>query len=184
MATNLPNFNVVTTRVKNNEISSLNIDGNLAVLGSISPGTFTNRVIPLVDLAGAGAVAASPLTAAQSGNIVVIPRLSGGTQTISLPPAAPGLTYTFVQSGTAGGSIFQILCDTAVAENIFGTVDNNATLLAIDAVQLQFLAASVLGNSVTLTAIGTGAGDVWAITKCAGFNCHCLVSLNTTILFY
>ena len=34
MATNLPNFDVVTTRVKNNEISSLLIDGNLTVGGN------------------------------------------------------------------------------------------------------------------------------------------------------
>ena len=169
MATNLPNFDVVTTRVKNNEISSLLVDGNLTVGGAIRPGTFTNRVITLVDVGGGGgAVAASPLTAAQSGSIVAIPLLSGGTQTISLPPAATGLTYTFVQTGATGGQIFQILCDTTVAENIFGNVDNNATNLAIDGIQLNFLGAAVLGDSVTLTAIGTGAGDVWAITQCPG----------------
>ena len=147
---------------------SLTVGGNLVVAGSISPGTFTNRVVTLVDVAGAGAVAASPLTASQSGTTVVIPLLSGGTQTISLPPAAPGLTYTFVQSGAAGGSIFQILCDTAVTENVFGTVNNNGTNLAIDGIQLNFLAAAVLGDTVTLQAIGSGMGDVWAITQCPG----------------
>ena len=165
----LPNFSIEKDATLSDvNCETLQVGGDLTVGGAIRPGTFTNRVLTLVDAAAASAVAASPLTAAQSGTTVVIPLLSVGTQTISLPPAAPGLTYTFVQGGAAGGQIFQILCDTAVAENIFGNVDNNATNLAIDGIQLNFLAAAVLGDSVTLTAVGTGAGDVWAITQCPG----------------
>jgi hypothetical protein len=135
---------------------------------ALSAQSSTCGVVTLTDRAGAGAVAESPLLVSQSGNVIVIPLLSGGTQTVALPPARAGLQYTFVQSGAAGGQILQILCDTTVAENIIGNVDNNGTNAAIDAVQLQFLAAAILGDSVTLTGIGSGAGDVWAITAGGG----------------
>ena len=163
-------FNSNNTTLKDVMMSGdLCLGGNLSVAGSISPGTFTNRVETFVDLGAAGAVAASPLTAAQSGTTFLIPLLSGASpQTVSLPPASPGLTYTFFQVGAAAGESFHILCDTAVAENIIGNVDNNATNTPIDHIGLNFLSASVIGNSVTLQAVGSGAGNVWAITQCPG----------------
>ena len=41
MATNVPNFDVITTRVKNNEISSLLVDGDLRINGEIITGNLT-----------------------------------------------------------------------------------------------------------------------------------------------
>ena len=174
------NFNVVNEANLNSLVSNalsvagdLSVGGNLSVGGRINAGSFINRILTLVDAGGATAVAASPLRADQSGTIIVIPVLTIGTQTISLPPASAGLTYTFVKNSPAAGQIFQILCDTTNAEQIIGNVDNNGTNLAIAGIQINFLAAAILGDSVTLTAIapfaaGAGGGDVWAITDCPG----------------
>ena len=173
MATNLPNFDVVTTRVKNNEISSLLIDGNLTVNGSISPGTFTNRVVTLVDAAGAGAITGGPVTAAQSGTTFVIPRLTA-SQTLALPAAAPGLRYTFAYNQSTGAINDTLTINVAGTDTYAGFVvgvDGSAGTTAINHTALVFAAGCVAGGFVEFEGLATGSTttpNAWHISgQCA-----------------
>ena len=160
MATNLPNFDVVTTRVKNNEISSLLVDGNLIVGGAIFPGTFTNRVITLVDAGAAGAITGGPVTAAQSGTTFVIPTLTNNNQTLALPAAAPGLKYKFVYNNSGAAIGFDLNLVRAGTDTISGFavgVDGNAGVTFNNGAVLAIDSSAVAGTWIKLEGLATGS---------------------------
>jgi hypothetical protein len=115
----------------------------------------------LVD--GGGATSYTALTAAQSGLILLVPGLTGGTHDITLPSCADavGSTYTFVATATVAQD-FDVLG--AASEKILGAVpkgdgDNLAASDANDSV--GFDANAVIGSRFSVTCISATAGVAW-----------------------
>ena len=153
------------------QLPSLNVGGDLTVGGSITPGTFTNRAIQLVDVGGAGTIAT--LTAASSGSVFLIPALAAGAQVVNLPASTDagvvaGVNYTFlVQVATATGTLV-ITPNLAAGDTIEGQVctgANTTTAHASASANATIAATALPGMQMTVRFKGTGtaATDVWDV---------------------
>ena len=170
-----PNFSVE----KDMNLSSVNcetleVGGDLTVGGAIRPGTFTNRVVTLVDAAAVGAITGGPVTVAQSGTTFVIPALTIGAQTLALPAAAPGLRYTFAYNQSTGAIAQTLTISVAGTDTYSGFVvgvDGAAGTTAINHTALVFAAGCVAGGFVEFEGLATGsttAPNAWHISgQCA-----------------
>ncbi|MDC0230923.1 hypothetical protein OAK19_03070 [Aureispira] len=163
------NFTVVNEANLNSLVTNaaavagdLSVSGNLTVAGSISPGTFTNRVASLT------ANAAEALTAAQSGTTFVLNRAAGIA--ITLPTAAVGLNFEFVVGTSSGGGPYTITGATT-SENFqgsFAVLVGSTTDYANATIQTWTVPlAAGTDNSMSLQATTSGglAGG------CIKFNC-------------
>jgi len=156
-----PNFSVE----KDMNLSSVNcetleVGGDLTVGGAIRPGTFTNRVVILVDAAAAGAITGGPVTVAQSGTTFVIPTLTNNNQTLALPAAAPGLRYKFVYNASAAAIGFDLNIVRAGTDTISGFavgVDGNAGRTFNNGAVLAIDSTAVAGTWITLEGLATGS---------------------------
>jgi hypothetical protein len=144
--------------------------GNLAVTGATTlSSTLQGHKRPVevvVDLGGAGGTVVATCTVAKSGTMYVVPVLSGGLHSITLPDCADavGCTYTFVLTGATAGQDFDVLG--ASSEKILGAVskgdgDNLAVSSANDSV--GFDANAVIGSRFSLTCISATAAVAWIV---------------------
>jgi hypothetical protein len=161
MATN-PNFSLnKDATLRDVNATSLQVAGNLTVGGSISPGTFTNRVVTLTaPTAGpAGAANVTVLTATQSGTTFMLPDAATNDWHIVLPPYAIGLRFRFVRSGAALTNDIDIFPGTFV-------VGANAAASGLPAAATQGTMAvyvqDVAANNCTqlVSAVGGGLNTV------------------------
>ena len=167
MATINPNFSVnKDATLRDVNATSLQVAGNLTVGGSIAPGTFTNRVVTLVDAAAAAEIGGGPLTAAQSGTTFLVGALSVGAQTLTLPPAEVGVNYT-IQFLADPVQNLTITCDATVAENLAGLLNMNGGVVTAKAAATTLVCnggALALGDNVTIQATANAAAAVvWQV---------------------
>jgi len=143
--------------------------------GSESTGTHTGIIDSSGNITSPGSIAgASPyslkaddytVTAAESGTIF---GMATNAKTFTLPAAAAGLTYTFINTGAATNN--NILIDSGTVE-IFGTFVLAASIVIASAETLltNTQGSSIKGDSVTLVSDGTGwfiigSTGIWAAT--------------------
>ena len=150
------------------QLPSLNVGGDLTVGGSITPGTFTNRAIQLVDVGGAGTIAT--LTAASSGSVFLIPALAAGAQVVNLPAATAagvvtGVNYTFLVQVALNAGTLNITAQGT--DEIEGQVCTgaNTTTAHVAATTVVIAATALPGMQMTVRFKGTGtaATDVWDV---------------------
>ncbi len=106
--------------------------------------------------------ASQTLSANDSGKIMLIPDLTTGTRTITLPTAAAGLSYTFIVDTVAAAAIGRIAAITpAAAGTMYGTlmnlgVANATTLVPKSGVNsAQFTATAIQGDMMQVLCDGT-----------------------------
>ena len=172
MATN-PNFSLnKDATLRDVNATSLQVAGNLTVGGSISPGTFTNRVAVLNQ--AAGTVLTTNLTPAQSGTTFVL--TGTGSQTINLPTlptiataatpvvgavgASIGMRYAFHIAATVNaGSVYIINSGLTTSQDMLGAVASSV----LNALQLDTTAGvwgpTAAGQSI-MTMDGTDRGGI------------------------
>ena len=169
MATN-PNFSVnKDATLRDVNATSLQVAGNLTVGGSISPGTFTNRVINLT------ANANEILTAGQSGSTLVLNRAAGIA--VTLPTASVGLNYTFVVGTTAVGNY--VVAGATTGENYQGT------LLNIPGSSRTWAVAALSSNAAFNIPLAAGTDNTLTLTPVlngglagGSFKVSCILNRN------
>ena len=133
---------------------------NLDVVGRVDFSNATldsRRPIQTVVNLGGGAVAEILTTV---GEITLVPALTGGAHTITLPAAANsvGCTWTFVMVGTAGQD-FDVI--TNAAEKILGAVpkgDGDNVGISDQNDSIGFDANAVIGSRFSITCVSSTAG--------------------------
>lgn len=148
----------------NSSLCANNISTNsLNVSGGVG---FKRPVVALTDAAAAGAIR-TQLTVAESGTLFLVPALTTGAQTITLPaPAsgAVGTTYTFLMVGTAG-QVFKVLTDVAATKIVTAEPDGDGTVTVnASADEFHFTASAAIGAAFTITCISTTAANAWHVS--------------------
>ena len=136
----------------------------------ITAGTLASKdkISLLVDNEAAGAIRAA-LTLADSGTHFLVPALTSGAQTITLPaPTAAnvGFTCKFTMVGTAA-QIFKVLTD-VTATKIVNTQDpdgDGTFTITAAANSFHFTASAVAGSSFTITCISTTAAIAYVVSN-------------------
>ena len=125
------------------------VGGNLTVEGSISPGTFTNRVVSLT-------TTPQVLTAAQSGTTFVLNRAAGIV--VTLPTAAVGLNYEFV-----------VGVDNTLTTVAGATTDENyqGTLLNIPGSSRTFAVAALSSHAAFNIPVAAGTDNTLTLYTCS-----------------
>ena len=128
---------------------------------------FKRPVVALTDAAAAGAIR-SALTVAESGTLFLVPNLSGGTQTLTLPEptsSAVGTTYTFLVVGATAGQIFQLLTNATATKIITAEPDGDGTVTVnASADEFHFTAIAAVGAAFTITCISTTVANAWHVS--------------------
>ena len=143
------------------QLPSLNVGGDLTVGGSITPGTFTDRITTLVaPTAGpAGPANVTVLTAAQSGTTILLPPAATNDWHIVLPPYAVGLRFKFVLTGGAVANDIDIFPGTfVVGANAAASGLPTAATQGTMCVYVNDVAAN--GVTKVVSAIGGGLNTV------------------------
>ena len=144
------------------------ITGSMQLTGSLTcaaQGVTPRRTTQTVtDLGGSGgAISAITLVPGNSGIITLVPALTGGTHTITLPACADavGATYTFVMTATAGQdfNVLGVSSEKILGATAKGDGDNTAISQAYDSI--GFDANAVIGGRFTVTCISSTAGIAW-----------------------
>ena len=142
----------------------MTVSGDLIVTGSISPGTFTNRVVAIADLV---AVGDHLLTAAQSGTTFLVNDITVGAQTVTLPVAAVGLNYKFIFQQVLAQNLVFTCSAVSNAETMVGytNMSTDGTITHVAATTLTAVVARVLqSDTVTLEAIfDSRVGVCWQV---------------------
>jgi len=129
--------------------------------------TFLKKVSVLTDKEGAGAIR-SALTLADSGTTFLVPALTSGTQTITLPAVSAdnlGFNCTFTMIGTAA-QIFSV--DTAASSDKIITAEpdgNGDVTINATADKFRFTANAVVGASFKITMISATVGTAFHISN-------------------
>jgi len=147
--------------LKDGCFQNLQVDG-LTDLGEVG---YREKIKLLVDNAGAGAIR-SALTMADSGTHFIVPPLTSGTQTISLPTAAAdiiGFTCKFTMLGTAA-QIFSVDTVPAGDKIILIEPDGDGTCTAGTFNKARFTASAVVGASFRITCISATAATAFSVT--------------------
>jgi hypothetical protein len=141
-------------------ISASSVTTGFELKGHMRP---TDTVTDIGSSGGAVPATDVDLTPQNSGLIVLVPALTGGTHTLELPACANsvGCTWTFVLTATAGQD-FDVT--TNGSEKILGAVpkgdgDNAAASDANDS--CGFDANAIIGSRFSITCISTTAGTAF-----------------------
>ena len=129
--------------------------------------------VELLSDAGAATTIRSALTVDESGKIFLVPNLTTGTQTLSLPALSEdsiGCSYRFLvtsnNSTAAIGQIFNLT--TPGSEKIIGLEpkgDGDNTAAGSSTYDVAgFTASAVMGSAFTITCISTTAAIAWVIS--------------------
>ena len=145
------------------KLSNLEVTGATNISGGLN---FKEKVVLLSNKGAAGAIR-SALTLADSGTHFIVPALTGGTQTITLPAVSAdnvGFTARFTMLATAA-QIFSV--DTAAANDkiISAEPDGDGTLtINASADSFRFTASAVVGASFKITMISSTAATAFHIS--------------------
>lgn len=140
---------------------NLEVEG-MTVLDNFS---YREKIVLLTD-AAAGAAIRPALTMADSGTHFIVPALTGGTQTISLPTAAAnivGFTCKFTMLDTAG-QIFSVDTVPAGDKIILIEPDGDGTSTAGTFNKARFTDAAAVGASFRITCISATAATAFSVT--------------------
>ena len=147
------------------QLPSLNVGGDLTVGGSITPGTFTDRVV-------VNTAATLAPTAAQSGSTFVItPAVAGGPCVVTLPAVAVGLNYRFVIGATVTAADTYTFVLTNAADRMVGSVLQAVADTVFDSANIGFMSVATGApsaiNTVTMNG-GTQGGIIGGYLDVAG----------------
>ena len=138
--------------------NSLNVSGGVG---------FKRPVVALTDAAAAGAIR-SQLTIAESGTLFLVPALTTGDQTITLPApvsGAVGTTYTFLVVGSVTSQVFKVLTDATDTKIVTAEPDGDGALtINASADEFHFTNAAAKGAAFTITCISTTAANAWHVS--------------------
>ena len=136
--------------------------GGMTVLDNFS---YREKIVLLTD-AGAAAAIRPALTMADSGTHFIVPALTSGTQTISLPTAAAnivGFTCKFTMLDTAA-QIFSVDTVPAGDKIILIEPDGDGTHTAGTFNKARLTAAAVVGASFRITCISATPATAFAVS--------------------
>ena len=147
--------------LKDIKCQNLEVEG-MTVLDNFS---YREKIVLLTDAGAAGAIRPA-LTMADSGTHFIVPALTVGTQTISLPTAAAnivGFTCKFTMLDTAG-QIFSVDTVPAGDKIILIEPDGDGTHTAGTFNKARFLAAAEVGASFRITCVSATAATAFAVS--------------------
>jgi len=128
---------------------------------------YRDKIVLLEDQGGSGGAIRSALTLADSGTHFIVPALTGGAHTLSLPAVAEasvGCWFRFTMIGLAA-QVFSL--DTAASADKIITWepdgDGTGTINA-SADGFNFTAAATKGASFKITMISSTAATAWAVS--------------------
>ena len=152
------------TLVGNNTFTGTNtFTGSLVASGGVT-GTVTGGVVRPV---AAQATGTKSVSAAESGTVFVNTQ-GASTTTFTLPSAAAGLTYTFVESNASGEILITPATGDAIVTKIHAAQDGTALAPAAGTGIKNTAATNVAGDCITLVALdtttwyGVGMTGLWA----------------------
>ena len=170
-------FNLATAGARV-EVMSLTAGTTAATSAVAIAGSLTNRrpVRTLVDREGAGAIkfggSDATIAASDSGMMFLVPALTTGAQTITLPATSAGLHYSFMAIHTVGQVFRVVAAGSDKVNGEFADADSSFDT-GVGQSSINMAATATCGHVIDCYGTGSAGADAWIFTtngsKVAGF---------------